>query len=135
MVGLTLDRLAVIAAVSSWYFIAGGVFILVLVILGTVILPQIRKRYHPSNVGGSGEGSAFDIDSLERMRSQGLLSPEEFRKLRLAALGLDTKVSKHENSASSAPMAHDDEESAKRADGPAGPEGTDEEEDGPQEEL
>ena len=96
---------------SSWYFVIGGSLLAVLLLLGVVVAPWVRRKYHPSSIGGSHGQSAFDIDSLERMRSEGLITDEEFRKLRRAALGLDVGAAKADNSTSSAPGGGDDEES------------------------
>jgi hypothetical protein len=112
MTGLT-------AMVSGWDFVLGGVILAVLLFVGLVVVPWIRRRYHPSNVGGLDGGSVFDIEGLERMRRAGLLTEEEFRSLRRAALGLDRKASKADNSTSSAPGGRDDEVSESHLAGPA----------------
>ena len=98
-------------AFASWDFIIGGVLMAVLLLLGVVVAPWVRRKYHPSNIGGSASGSCFDIDNLERMRREGLITDEEFRSLRRAALGLDITAIKADNSTSSAPTGGDDEES------------------------
>jgi len=94
---------------TGWDFVLGGVFLVVLLIVGVVIVPWVHRRYHPSNVGGGDTGSPFDIERLERMRRDGLITQEEFRTLRRAALGLDIKAAKVDNSTSSAPVGRDDE--------------------------
>jgi hypothetical protein len=93
---------------TGW-FIRGGAILAALLIGGLVIAPWVRRRYHPSNVGGADDGSPFDIERLERMRRDGLITEEEFRLLRRAALGLDIKAAKADNSTSSAPSGCDDE--------------------------
>ena len=114
---------------TGW-FIWGGAFLAALLIGGLVIAPWVRRRYHPSNVGGGDAGSPFDVERLERMRRDGLITEEEFRVLRRAALGLDMKAAKADNSASSAPSGCDDEVCELDSAGPAEPadEGADKDE-------
>lgn len=102
------------AIFSTWDFVIGGVLMAVLLIVGVVVAPWVRRKYHPSNIDGSYGRSVFDIDRLERMRREGLITDEEFRTLRRAALGLDITAAKAENSTSSAPAWGDDEESASK---------------------
>jgi len=115
------------------YIIGGSVFILALVVIGSIVVPWVRRRYL-SPESDSKPGSAFDIASLERSKREGLITDEEFRRLRRIALGLDIKPAKAENSASSAPVARDDE----GTDAPSGSgqdaEADDENEEKPQEE-
>jgi len=125
--------LAVGKGLSGWYFVLAGVFIVVLVLAGVIIVPWVRRRYHPSS--RDEQGSVFDIVHLEKIHSQGLITDDEFRRLRRAALGLDMKPAKQDNSASSAPVGRDDEESdAPSADGSV-PGAEEDNEDQPQEEL
>jgi hypothetical protein len=108
-----------VSPLTGWEFVLGGVILTVLLIVGLVVSPWIRRRYHPSNVDGLDGGSVFDIEGLERMRRAGLITEEEFRSLRRAALGLDRKASKADNSTSSAPGGRDDEVSESHPAGPA----------------
>jgi len=121
------------AAITGWDYVLGGVILAVLLIVGLVVVPWVRRRYHPSNVGGPDEGSPFDIGHLEQMRRDGLITDEEFRTLRRAALGLDIKAAKADNSASSAPGGRDDEVSESNSASPARRPGANE--DGPDKEL
>ena len=98
-----------VVTLSAWDYVLGGVILALLLFVGLVVVPWVRRRYHPSNIGGPGEGSVFDIGNLERMRRDGLLTDEEFRSLRRAALGLDIKSAKADNSALSAPRDRVDE--------------------------
>jgi hypothetical protein len=107
------------ATIAGWDFVLGGVALVVLLIVGLVVVPWIRRRYHPSNIGGLDGESVFDIEGLVRMRRAGLITDEEFRSLRRAALGLDIKAAKVDNSASSAPGGRDDEVSESHPAGPA----------------
>ncbi len=118
---------------AIWDFVIGGVLMAVLLLLGVVVAPWVRRKYHPSNIDGSPGGSCFDIDNLDRMRREGLITNEEFRSLRRAALGLDITAVKADNSTSSAPSGGDDEGlEVNTAD--AGQEGT-ADEDEPEQEL
>jgi len=116
------------AAITGWDYVLGGVILAVLLIVGLVVVPWVRRRYHPSNVGGPDEGSPFDIGHLEQMRRDGLITDEEFRTLRRAALGLDIKAAKADNSASSAPGGRDDEVSESNSASPARRPGANEDE-------
>lgn len=119
---------------TGW-FIRGGVILAALLVGGLVIAPWVRRRYHPSNVGGVDAGSPFDIERLERMRRDGLITEEEFRLLRRAALGLDIKATKANNSTSSAPGGCDDEVCELDSAGPAEPANEDADKDEPDKEL
>jgi hypothetical protein len=121
MMGLT-------AMVTGWEFVLGGVILGVILIVGLLVELWVWRRYHPSNVGGPGDGSPFDIERLERMRRDGLITDEEFRSLRRAALGLDIKASKADNCTSSAPGGRDDEISESYPAGPAQQPGANEDE-------
>lgn len=99
---------------STWDFVIGAVLMAVLFIVGVVVAPWVRRKYHPSSVDGSYGRSSFDVDRLDRMRREGLITDEEFRLLRRAALGLDMTTVKADNSTSSAPTGGDDEESASK---------------------
>ncbi len=65
----------------------GAGLLAALLVIGLIIVPWIRRRYHGE--GGGSEGAIFDIERLEAMRRRGEMSDEEFRKLRRVALGLD----------------------------------------------
>lgn len=121
------------AAFATWDFVIGGVLMALLLFLGVVVAPWVRRKYHPSNIGDSSGGSCFDIDHLERMYRDGLITNEEFRSLRRAALGLDIAGVKADNSTSSAPCGGDDEESEVNA-ADAGQQ-ADADEDEPEQEL
>lgn len=114
---------------SAYLFVAGGVFILLTLLLGLLIIPWIRRRYRWDDE----PGPALDIESLERSLREGLITDEEFRRLRRIALGLDIKPANPDNSASSAPVGGDDEETETPPAEGSGPAGGDDE-DRPQEE-
>ena len=86
---LSLVMAESVATFTIWDFALGGVLMVALLLLGVVVAPWVRRRYHPSNMADSTGGSCFDIDHLERMRRDGLITDEEFRSLRRAALGLE----------------------------------------------
>ena len=121
------------ATITGWDYVLGGVVLVVLLIGGLVVVPWVRRRYHPSNIGGPDEGSPFDIGRLERMRRDGLITDEEFRSLRRVALGLDIKTAEADNSTSSAPGSRDDEVSESHRAGPVEQSGANEDE--PEKEL
>ncbi len=130
---LALGMAELVATFSTWDFVIGGALMVVLFLVGVVVAPWFRRKYHPSNIGGPDGRSVFDIDRLERMRRESLITEEEFRILRRAALGLDITAAKADNSTSSAPTGGDDEVSeSKTAD--AGQE-ADADEDEPEKEL
>jgi hypothetical protein len=120
---------------TGWDFVLGGVLLGVLIVVGVVIVPWVRRRYHPSNAGGADTGSPFDIERLERMRRDGLITREEFRSLRRAALGLDMKSAKEDNSTSSAPGGRDDDVCESAPAGPARQADEDADKDEPDKEL
>ena len=70
-----------IAELLLWGFVLTGL----LVALGCVVMWARRKM----KTGPAGE-EAFSIKQLERLRETRQLTDEEFRQLRLAALGLST---------------------------------------------
>ena len=56
-----------------------------LILVATVVIVWLRRRLQrDQGVGGSG----MDVGSIEQMHRSGLISDEEFRKLRRSALGL-----------------------------------------------
>ena len=86
-----------------------GFVMLAMVFVGTVVIPWVRRRFHPANRAASVD-SGFKVDELEAMWRDGRISEQEFRVLRRAALGLGMEVAKTDNSASSPPLAGDDDE-------------------------
>ena len=92
--------------------------IVVFVVIGAVVMPWIRKRYHPTARREDGTlAGGFSMEDLSRMRRSGEVSEDEFRRLRRRALGLDEAEPKTDISASSHPIGGDDDESASTADG------------------
>ena len=91
--------------------VVGGVLMLAILLVGVLLLPWLRRRYHPSAGGGQrAQARGFSMEGLEAMRRSGQISEEEFRALRRAALGLAVGKGKTENSASSTPTSRDDDD-------------------------
>ena len=92
--------------------VIGGALIVAIVVIGLVVMPYVRRKYHPASQEGPRPAGGFDIEHLESMRRRGEISQEEFRALRRAALGLEDRPRKAADSPSSAPAACDDDEDA-----------------------
>ena len=93
----------------AWVLVAGSVLIVLIVVAGGLVIPWVRRRFHPSSATRRGVEQGFRIEELEAMRSRGEISDEEFRALRRAAFGLGPSPAKTGNSASSAPAGGDDD--------------------------
>ena len=95
----------------------GGLLILAMVVGGSVLIPWLRRQFHPSGrTRDETLDRGFTIGRLEAMRREGEISDEEFRVLRRSALGLDAGPGKTHNSASSSPAKRDDDEGTVRTD-------------------
>ena len=92
---------------SATYIVVCVALILVIIVIGAVVIPWIKRRYAGGEVSGPEQG--FSIEHLQRMHDRGEISGEEFRRLRRAALGLDAETAKTDNSPSSWPSADDDD--------------------------
>jgi len=93
---------------AATYVVVCVALILVIIVIGAVVIPWIKRRY----AGGgevSGPEQGFSIEHLQRMHDSGEISREEFRRLRRAALGLEAETAKTDNSPSSWPSADDDD--------------------------
>lgn len=90
--------------------LVGGLLILGIFVAGGVLIPWLRRRFHPSGQGSPGRADAgFSLEGLEAMRRRGEISEGEFRRLRRVALGLDPAAGRTDNSASSHPSDGDDD--------------------------
>ena len=102
--------MSVAASLPSGYsgvLIWGSIGIVVVMGLGFVLM-WFRRKYHPSNMADDA-GATFSMQSIEDMRDKGLISDEEFRRLRVGALGLaPPTVDDNDNSALSRPGDVDD---------------------------
>jgi len=97
------------AASSHWdSMVWSSIGIAVVLILGAGLM-WFRRKYHSDSAGGAGGPSGtFSMDSIEEMHRSGMISDEEFRRLRNRSLGLDTGGPNGDNSTSSAPLNVDD---------------------------
>lgn len=105
MVGLgpvTVAALTPAASVIVW----GLVLIAVLVVAG-IVLELVHKRWQAPPRQGGGGGGGFSIERLESLHHRGLISDEEFQRLRRGALGLPTAANPPP-SGSSPPQGSDD---------------------------
>lgn len=78
-----------------------------MVALGAVTM-WLRHRF--TRMEDTARRASLSIDALERMRERGDISDEEFRVLRVTALGLDSGRAGSDNASSSEAPARDDEE-------------------------
>lgn len=83
-----------------------GLLMLVL-LAGLGALMWLRRRMRAADEGGRTE--AFSVESLERMRLEGRITDEEFKRLRRQALGLVGAGGEKPISPSSPPLSGDDE--------------------------
>jgi len=86
----------------------GGVAVALLLLLGAGLMWLRRRTCSFGQSEGADAGSGFSIGDLESLKASGLLSDEEFCRLRRAALGLDASEAACDNSCSSAPAELDD---------------------------
>ncbi len=73
----------------------GGVLILIVMLMGVALL-FIRHKFRSRQENSSPAG--LTVEQLAAMKDQGLITPEEFARLRRIALGLDMGAPKRENS-------------------------------------
>jgi hypothetical protein len=85
-----------------------GGLVLVAVMLVGIVLLWLRRKYR--NGGDTGPSTAFSIASLEQMRQRGEISDEEFKALRLRALGLSASPRTVEATSSEPPTGDDEQE-------------------------
>ena len=102
----------------GWHLAIGGLLLVALVGVGSVVIPWLRRRFHPSaSTGLRATEGGFRIERIEALHQAGKLSDEEFRALRRLALGLDVEGEKAHNSTSSHPRKGDDDEDTAQAEG------------------
>jgi hypothetical protein len=104
-----LDISTPICAAGGYYgvLIWGSTGFVMVLLLGFALL-WFRKAYHPDSVPGNNEASSFSMKSVEEMRAAGMISDEEFRRLRASSLGLDAPMTDKDNSILSTPADVDD---------------------------
>jgi len=96
----------------------GGLLIAGLVVIGGVVIPWLRRRFHPlAPPDVRAPAGGFGMERIEALRRAGELSDEEFHRLRRLALGLDAEGTKADNCTSSHPRKGDDDEGTARAEG------------------
>ena len=78
-----------------------------ILVLGILML--VARRYYRKAMVGEQETGAFDVENLRQMRDDGLVSDEEFSRLRRVALGLEPKDDEKIDNKSSADTKGDDE--------------------------
>ena len=88
---------AVAVSGYSGALIWGSIGVVVVLLLGFGLL-WFRRKYHPDSMSDGGLTSGFSIRSIEEMRTGGMISDEEFRRLRAGSLGLDAPVVDSDNS-------------------------------------
>ena len=71
---------------------------LVMVLLLGLALMWFRGKYHPGGMLDENRTSSFSMRSIEEMRAGGMISDDEFRRLRAGTLGLDAPVIDSDNS-------------------------------------
>ena len=98
---------AVCAAGYYGVLIWGSTGFLMVLLLGFGLL-WFRRKYHPDSMPGGNEASSFSMKSIEEMRAGGMISDEEFRRLRASSLGLDASMVDKDNSTLSTPADVDD---------------------------
>ena len=81
---------------------------LVMVLLLGLALMWFRGKYHPGGMLDENRTSSFSMRSLEEMRAGGMISDDEFRRLRAGALGLEPQAVDDDNSTLSMPGVVDD---------------------------
>lgn len=81
--------------------------LMVVLLAGMGVLLWLRRRVRAA--GESGRAEAFSVESLERMRLEGRITDEEFKRLRRQALGLAGAGGEKPISPSSTPRGGDDE--------------------------
>jgi hypothetical protein len=81
--------------------------VLLAIMAGGVALLWLRKRVRSTDRDG---GKAFEIEQLEGLLRAGAISLEEYRRLRRAALGLDSGGGKKDDSSLSDGRKTDEED-------------------------
>jgi hypothetical protein len=107
------------AADHTTELIVGGVVLLaVIFVAGGLVIPWIRRRYHPSARRQDGtQAGGFEMERLKELHRTGEVSEEEYRRLRRLALGLPPVKAETNDSTSSDPPAGVDDGSIAPTDG------------------
>jgi hypothetical protein len=97
------------AAAPGYYGVLlwGSTGVVMVLLLGFGLL-WFRKKYHPDSLSDDNKTSTFSMQSIEEMRAGGIISDDEFRRLRASSLGLDAPMADNSNSTLSTPADVDD---------------------------
>jgi hypothetical protein len=106
---MQIMRVSVGGIVPAHYevLVWGSISVVVIVALGFGLF-WFRRRYHPDSISDDNLSATFSMRSVEEMRDSGLISDDEFRRLRSASLGLDAPKCNNDNSVLSRPGDVDD---------------------------
>jgi len=85
----------------------GSTGVLAVMLLGFGLL-WFRRKFHPDSMLNDNQPPSFSMQSIEEMRAEGIISDDEFRRLRVSSLGLDSPVADNNNSTLSTPTDVDD---------------------------
>ena len=75
----------------------GSIGVVMVLLLGFGLL-WFRRKYHPDSMFDDNRTSIFSMRSIEEMRAGGMISDDEFRRLRAGSLGLDAPAADSDNS-------------------------------------
>ena len=101
---------APIGAIAPGHYevlIWGSIGVVAAMLLGFGLL-WLRGKYHPDNIADGSSTATFSMQSIEEIHNRGLISDEEFRRLRAGSLGLDAPTCDNDNSVLSRPGDVDD---------------------------
>ena len=101
------DLVAVVGPEQYEVLTWGLIGVVAIILLGFGLL-WFRGKYHPDRIAADSLTASFSMQSVEEMRNGGLISDEEFRRLRSRSLGLDPPVTDNDNSALSRARDVDD---------------------------
>ncbi|NLW87281.1 MAG: hypothetical protein GXY38_10455 [Planctomycetes bacterium] len=107
------------ASSTAEYMVYGGLLIAVVIFLGAGLL-WIRRMFLSSNKPQASNG--IDIESIEKLKRDGIITEDEFSRLRRLTLGLDKSPAGNDNSSLSTDGNRVDDENM-ADDGPEPPAG------------
>ena len=104
---ITTAPLGAVESADYGVLIWGSIGIVMVLLLGYGLL-WFRRKYHPDSSSGANMISSFSMRSVEEMRAGGMISDDEFRRLRVVSLGLEVPAVDSDNSILSTPGDVDD---------------------------
>jgi len=109
MLSILIMSAPVCAAAPGYHGVLtwGSIGVVMVLLLGFGLL-WFRMKYHPDSMPGNNRISSFSMENIEEMRTGGMISDEEFRRLRASSLGLDSPEADYDNSTLSTPADVDD---------------------------